>query len=87
MPLPHRLTWQFLSMAFLLIGSLAGCSSSSSETSSSPWGLTEESCVYEASTPPLRRVTNYADPSLCNRAIPPTKKVRKRLRDLFKEEQ
>lgn len=61
----------------LLLG-VAGCSSASDawygDTSGEEWHQQGDACVRVSEERPLRRVTNYADPELCDRT--PTRRQR-----------
>ncbi|MBF0278192.1 MAG: hypothetical protein HQM13_10390 [SAR324 cluster bacterium] len=55
-------------------------------TQTTNWVESNESCLFESESPPLRRVVNYSDSELCDRRPIAKKKRQKRLRELLEEE-
>ncbi|MGK5091596.1 hypothetical protein WDW89_06200 [Deltaproteobacteria bacterium TL4] len=60
------------SVTFLLLGIVFGLSTCSKGRE---WKNAGDSCVSESGKPPMHRVVNYNDPSLCGRTPPPFSKV------------
>lgn len=59
----QKIRWLMLS---LLVGwLLTACSEATL------WSNQRDACVYESAKPPLRRVVNYSDNTLCQRKRPP----------------